>query len=332
VKIPQLFANVNKIRLKCLIFCSITLAMTTACSTIPDYSLSDHYNGTRFYNTPPVEGMSARQLLEHVLSSHSSQPWKVESLEQEVNPEFSSTHNATDLSVTFVNHATVLLQVDGLVVLTDPVWAQKVGPFSTVGVKRARQPGIAFEQLPKVDLVLISHNHYDHLDIPTLRRLRLRDDPLFLVPLGNLPLLWKKGIRRVVELDWWQSFWFASQIEIVLTPARHQSGRSLWDNFSQIRKRLGPINTALLPIGAYKPRAVHRSVHMDPQDAVKAHEDLQASLSIPIHYGTFQLTKEYFHESVDELKAILGNRPISKEFQILKQGETLVLDKPSDRP
>ena len=226
------------------------------------------------------------------------------------------------LRLTLVNHATVLVQGGGLNLLTDPVWSRRTSPFRFAGPARRRDPGIGFDALPPIDAVVLSHNHYDHLDLATLARLRERHAPRFLAPLGNAALLARADIDDAVELDWWDASPIGDGAEATLVPARHWSSRGLGDDnralwggyvlelpggalyfagdtgygdgrhFAAARERLGPFRAALLPIGAYEPRWFMRPQHMDPEEAVRAFADLGADHALAIHHGTWQLTDE----------------------------------------
>ena len=255
--------------------------------------------------------------------------------------------------VTFIGHATFLIQTAAGNILTDPMYSQRAGPFNVIGPRRVRQPAVPFDDLPAISMVLLSHNHYDHCDLRTLRKLAQRFDPVVITPLGNGALVRSSGIRRVEELDWWQES-KTSVLPITLTPAQHFSARSpldrnraLWGGFvlmaggaqiffagdtayapffGDVRQRLGPIDLALLPIGAYEPRWFMQSVHMNPAEAVQAHIDLEASESIGMHFGTFQLTTEGVDEPLDALDAACRARnvPLSR-FRTLRFGESLRL-------
>jgi L-ascorbate metabolism protein UlaG (beta-lactamase superfamily) len=232
--------------------------------------------------------------------------------------------------VTFIGHATLLIQTPAGNILTDPMYSQRAGPFNVMGPRRVRQPAVRFEDLPPISIVLLSHNHYDHCDARTLGMLAKRFDPLVVTPLGNGPLVRSSGISRVEELDWWQEA-KSSALPITLTPAKHFSARgpfdknrALWGGFvlttggmriyfagdsaygpffRDIGQRLGPIDLALLPIGAYEPRWFMHVVHMNPAEAVQAHLDLGAPESLGIHFGTFQLTTE----GIDDPLRALGD-------------------------
>lgn len=243
------------------------------------------------------------------------------------------------IHVTPVGHATFLIQMDGLNILTDPIWSERCSPVSWVGPERHSKPGIRFEDLPPVDVVLVSHNHYDHFDIPTLKGLAKKRTPRAVVPLGNYALMRSTGIPAVDELDWWQSVRLSSVVTVTLVPAQHFSGRTLWDrnqtlwggfvisgpsgnvyyagdtgygpHFHEIARRFSPIRVALLPIAPFRPETdgttpQHRSiVHMGPAEAVTAHRDLGEPLSVAAHFQVFRLGVEGFTDAPDVLAASL---------------------------
>lgn len=233
---------------------------------------------------------------------------------------FRDTPSATNPTVTWVGHATLLLRMEGLSFLTDPIWSDVAGPTRFAGAWRYVAPGIALEALPPIDVVVISHNHYDHLDLDTLQRLaERRRETLFVVPLGNGPLLRDAGIDRVVELDWGESLPVGAA-EVVCLPSRHWSrrgltdeNRALWaswaivgrerrvyfagdtgwfDGFRRTGEALGPFDLAAVPIGAYEPAAMMRPAHLDPEQAVRAALALRAHRMLAVHYGTFDLSDE----------------------------------------
>jgi L-ascorbate metabolism protein UlaG (beta-lactamase superfamily) len=253
--------------------------------------------------------------------------------------------------VTFVGHATFLIQTAAGNILTDPIYSKHAGPWNRLGPRRVRPAAIAFDALPPISIVLLSHNHYDHCDLTTLGRLAARFDPLVITPLGNGRLVRTAGIRRIEELDWWQSA-RSSDVPVTLTPAHHFSARgpfdrnrALWGGFMltadhmsiyfagdtayapffhDIRQRLAPIDLALLPIGAYEPRWFMQSVHMNPAEAVQAHLDLGATESIAMHFGTFQLTAEAIDEPVRALEEARRAKSVpASAFQILGFGESV---------
>jgi len=270
-----------------------------------------------------------------------------------VEPRHPPSGGPDDVVVTFVGHATFLIQVAGINLLTDPVYSERASPVSFAGPHRVRAPGVRFDDLPAISLVLLSHNHYDHCDLGTLRALDRRFQPRLVAPIGNGRLLRSAGIHQVEEIDWWQSA-SAAPLPVTLTPAQHFSARSMFDrnralwggflietggrrilfagdsgygpHWREIARRLGPFDLALLPIGAYEPRWFMKDIHMNPAEAVQAHFDLGARQSIAMHFGTFQLTPEGFDEPVRELATALRQRGVSAEqFRTVDVGESVLV-------
>ena len=253
--------------------------------------------------------------------------------------------------VTFIGHATFLIQTAAGNMLTDPMYSDRAGPFGLLGPRRVRQPAVRFDDLPPISTVLLSHNHYDHCDRSTLVRLAKRFDPVVITPIGNGALVKSTGLRKVEELDWWQDA-KTSTLPLTLTPAHHFSARTpfdrnraLWGGFTiavahrriyfagdsayapffrEVRRRFGPIDLALLPIGAYEPRWFMQAVHMNPAEALQAHLDLEASESIAMHFGTFQLTTEGIDEPVRALEqARLAHHVEPSAFRAIGFGESV---------
>ena len=253
--------------------------------------------------------------------------------------------------VTFIGHATFLIQTAAGNFLTDPMYSDRAGPFGLLGPRRVRQPAVRFEDLPAISTVLLSHNHYDHCDRATLARLAKRFDPVVITPIGNGALVKSTGLRKVEELDWWQDA-KTSTLPLTLTPAHHFSARTPFDRnralwggfmiaiahrriyfagdsayapfFREVRRRFGPIDLALLPIGAYEPRWFMQAVHMNPAEALQAHLDLEASESIAMHFGTFQLTTEGIDEPVRALEqARLAHHVEPSAFRAIGFGESV---------
>ncbi len=290
------------------------------CTSTQAFKNSNHYNSSqkKFFN--PGHENEEKSLLSMIQWKFftDAQKWP-DSRELNKRPKLEIKLNPEEINLTFVNHSTFLIQFDGLNVLTDPVWSKRVSPVSWAGPQRVHHPGIKFDQLPKIDIVIVSHNHYDHMDLNTLERLERKFSPVFVVPLGDKLKLSKLGIEKVFELDWWENIKF-NEFEIVFTPAKHWSKRSLFDrndslwgsfiiskenksvyfagdtgyskHFKEIASRFKNISLSLLPIGAYAPRWFMQSMHMDPEEAVWAHKDLNSKQSIGMHFGTFQLTNE----------------------------------------
>jgi len=254
---------------------------------------------------------------------------------------------------TFVNHSTFLLQFGGRNVLTDPIWSERASPLRWAGPRRVRRPGLDLDHLPPIHVVLVSHNHYDHMDLPTLRQLDFRFSPRFVTGDGNHRMLTRAGLKRVAELDWWKEL-DAGGLGVTMTPAQHFSrrgvfdvNRSLWGgfwircgrfqvyftgdsgygaHFRAIRERLGRPDVALLPIGAYEPRWFMKPNHVNPEEAVRAHLDLDSPLSFAMHFGTFQLTDEPIDEPIARLRSALKEQGVKEErFRVLGFGDTSVL-------
>jgi N-acyl-phosphatidylethanolamine-hydrolysing phospholipase D len=258
--------------------------------------------------------------------------------------------NGTQPTVTWIGHATLLVQLDGINILTDPHWGSHAAPFEVGGSRRLVPPGLRFEDLPQIHAVVISHDHYDHLDLATVKRLAREHAPRFFVPLGLKPWLVQRGITDVVELDWWQAA-SLGPVTFVSTPAQHSSGRSLadqnsrlwsswvvagrhhrllfggdsgyYDGFKEIGRRYGPLDLAILPIGGYSVYAGHHPNHMDPEEAVQAFEDLGAHLLVPMHWGTFELNREPFREPPDRLLHEAEARGIETDVAVLSPGQTI---------
>ncbi len=253
-------------------------------------------------------------------------------------------------TVTWVGHATLLIQLEGLNILTDPHWGERASPLSWAGPRRLSPPGLAFEDLPKIDVVLISHNHFDHLDLGTVRRLAAAHDPLFLVPLAMKSWMVDNGIARAEELDWWGGRELGG-VRFVCVPAQHFSQRTIWDRdrrlwaswavvgksrrlyfsgdtgyFTQFKEagdRLGPFDLSAMAIGAYVPAEIMQFVHLTPEQAVQASEDLRSRVMLGIHWGTFDLADEPLDEPPRRMLAETSRRGMADDRAwVLKIGET----------
>jgi len=258
--------------------------------------------------------------------------------------------NRTEPMVTWVGHSTLLVQLDGVNLLTDPQWSERASPVGFAGPKRLVPPGVAFEALPAIHLVVISHDHYDHLDLPTVRRLAATHRPRFLVPLGMKAWFVENGIGDVEELDWWQSH-VERGLTVTCLPVQHWSQRSPWDLnrrlwagwgvagqgrrfffagdtahfevFKEIGERLGPFDLAAVAIGAYLPPQIMKSSHTTPEEALRIFTDVRGTRFVAIHWGTFDLGDEPLHEPPRRLLAEAQRLGLDTDtVWLLKHGET----------
>ncbi len=314
---------------------------------------SDHFDGSRFHNVPLAEHGEGSFLKWQLNRENGYWPlW----INDPAGPR--PPARVDDLRVTFVNHSTLLIQMDGINILTDPIWSDRCSPVSFAGPKRHRAPGIRFDDLPKIDLVLVTHNHYDHLDLPTLRALQARFHPRILTPLGNGALMSRQGIAGATDLDWWDDVDITPSMKITLVPAQHFCARALsdrdatlwggfvisgragnvyfagdtgWgDHFAAIARRFPSIRLACLPIGAYLPRWFMKPVHIDPAEAVAAHKVLGASTSVAMHYGTFNLGDDGSNEPVADLRRAIAAHG-NPRFWIMGFGEGRPVPRSDDR-
>lgn len=258
--------------------------------------------------------------------------------------------NGREATVTWVGHATLLIQLDGVNILTDPHWSERASPVGFAGPRRLNPPGLAFEALPPIHAVVISHNHYDHLDAATVKRLAERHRPVFLVPLGLEAWFRNLGIDSTEELDWWQSRQ-VGDVTVTSVPTQHWAARTLWDEdrtlwsawalrgaskraffagdtgyydgFREIGERLGPFDLAAFSIGAYTPARMMRMTHTTPEEALRLFADVRGDRFVAIHWGTFNLADEPLDEPPRRLRAEAGRRGLDTErVWVLQHGET----------
>jgi L-ascorbate metabolism protein UlaG (beta-lactamase superfamily) len=329
-----------------------------------DRPVSDHFDGERF-SLPGGRQIGEKDFAQLIRWQTTRQPapWPGAVPVTPAVPE--PRVEGAAIVATMVGHATVLVQTQGLNILTDPVWSERVSPVGFAGPKRVTAPGIDFDRLPKIDLVLVSHGHWDHLDVPTLRRLWERDRPLILVPLGHGRMLADAGITAK-ELDWDEQVPVGA-LTVVAEPVYHWSSRwfldrnrALWAGWTLVApggsiyfagdtgygdgalfravrrhslKTGRPVRLALLPVGAYAPRWFMAEQHMDPAEAVQAMRDVGAAQGLGLHWGTFQLTDEGWDAPRRDLAAALAKAGIAGErFPALLAGETLRLPAPDMQP
>ena len=337
-------------RLLVALLAALGLVAVTSCTPIPrhDGPPSDHFDGKRFFHDPPVH-KSFATFLRWRLTRAPKDDWVVD-MSPPPAPAPPPRVTGDALRVTFVNHATVLIQTRGLNLLTDPIWSERTSPFKHIGPRRHLPPGVAFDDLPPIDAVLISHNHYDHMDLETLHRLAERDDPLFLVPLANCVYLRSVPGERCLEFDWWDTTDRLPGLRIHAVPAQHWSRRGLFDtnralwagwviegaqriyfagdtgygeHFAAIRARLGPPDLAMLPIGAYLPRWFMAAQHISPGEAVLAGDVLGAGISMAMHHACFPLADDGQWQAQETLEALLLDRDDRAEaFWIPAHGDS----------
>lgn len=313
---------------------------------------SDHFDGSRFF-VPHVR--TARTFADFLRwrRERRAVPWPA-SLPLGRHPPPPSAVPPGHVAVTMIGHATFLVRTEHTVWVTDPVFTSHAGPFGRLGPRRVRRPALDSGALPGLDFVLVSHNHYDHLQPASLRAVTRRGTPHLIVPLRVGEFMTRRGFQHVHELDWWQSISVGSAT-ITCVPAQHFSARTPWDrnatlwcgylvrdgpttvyftgdsgygpHFADIGARVGPVDVALLPIGAYEPRWFMQPMHMNPEEAVRAFHDVHARTGIAMHYGVFHLTDEGIDDptrALEAARAAAGVRP--DDFRVLDFGETAVLD------
>jgi L-ascorbate metabolism protein UlaG (beta-lactamase superfamily) len=315
--------------------------------------VTDHFDGKRFINPNGVPAKGVYEVLKWMMSRKRG-PWtEITSSDHGKHP---LDHFRDGIRITFINHSTFLIQVDGLNILTDPVWSKRTSPFTFAGPKRMRPPGIRFEDLPRIHAVLLSHNHYDHLDLATMRMIFGGHHPQIITPLGVKAFLDQQKIAGAADLDWWDERPLNQTVKVQSVPAQHFSGRgstdrdaTLWcgymittsrgkiyfagdtgynnKTFKEIGERCGDIEVSLIPIGAYKPAWFMSPIHVSPEEAVQIHLDVRSKVSIATHFGTFPLADDGYDEPVNDLKLALAKHNLTTDdFIAMKEGEARVFE------
>ena len=315
---------------------SLIISLSFSCASTKVQSQTNApFNGKKFDNIESFPDKNIFSLLW----------WKIRGLSNSVDwPEdIKSTQfkplkeRSLEPIITVINHATILIQMNGINILTDPHFSGRASPVQFAGPKRAVEPGIKFELMPKIDYILISHNHYDHLDLDTLKRFAKRDNPLILAGLKTQKFLKENDLDNAKDMDWWSNF-IVDKLTITFVPAQHWSARGLFDKremlwggfyikgiksiyfagdtgygkfFKLIKDKLGPPEVALLPIGAYEPRWFMKSAHMNPKEAVQAFIDLESRRMFGMHFGTFKLTDEGYKDPVIDLQQNIKKRNLN---------------------
>ena len=310
---------------------------------------SAHFDGERFHNVPEVPRRTVGDLLRWRLIKNQG-PWTEH--DDPPGPPPVPHVGPGELRVTLVNHATVLIQLDGVNLLTDPIWSNLPSPVPFVGPGRFRPPGLRLQDLPPIDAVLISHNHYDHLDLPTLRALVQAHHPRIIAGLGTRALLQGQGIDGAWDVDWWHTIPLAHDVRVTSTPCQHVSRRALGDDdntlwtsfviegrggpvyfsgdtgfgphFAATFERFGPMRLALLAIGAYEPRWFMAPMHMAPDEAVQAARVLHAQTAMAVHFGTFALGDDGMDEGPALVARTVAQTPLQGgEFLVPQFGQAV---------
>lgn len=322
---------------------------------------SDHFDGVHFKNI--LEEVSLREKRAdkffHGFSFFTKKMfttrWRKRTLpygEANVTSRVPGRH----IVVTFINHSTVLIQTEGINIITDPLWSKRASPFPFLGPARYMPPGIAIEKLPPIDIILLTHNHYDHMDIAALKKITQRDKPTLYTTLGNKRYLETRGIYNSIEMDWGGAKTFGDMISIECVPAQHFSARALsdrnktlWAGFvirtphgdiyfagdtgygpfiSHIKKAYPDgFRLAFLPVGAFEPRWFMHSVHIGPSEAVMMYDDLKVEEAVAIHLGTFDLGIDAQDEPAEKIKDLLSDpQNAHVRFTILQNGETKTIE------
>lgn len=333
-------------------YLALVVLLLSGCLAAPHFTgvSMTNFDGKRFHNSLPAE-KSLTDLIRMGWGTITVAEQWPQWVDHQPQP-LRTSNQLQNISVTFINHATTLVQVNGLNILTDPIYADRASPFTWAGPRRVHSPGIRLEDLPNIDVILISHNHYDHLDEETLKQLYQRqpEPPLLLSGLGNGELFERLGLTNYTDMQWDDEVTHKA-VNFHFVECRHRSGRGLGDqmktlwgsfiietekgniyfagdtgygpHFKQQAERFGSFALTILPIGAYEPRWFMADIHLNPEEAVQAHLDLNSRQSLGVHFGTFQLTYEAIDQPTADLAAALAEKGLAQdEFWVLLPGES----------
>jgi L-ascorbate metabolism protein UlaG (beta-lactamase superfamily) len=326
------------------------IASLNSCSNYHIGNMSDHFDDNIFFDPEVRDTNNFWSFLKWQITKKSTTwPISVEVKKYDVPPK---RVLGDKLRISNVGHVTFLIQTQGLNILTDPVWSKRASPLSFVGPSRVIDPGIKFDDLPPIDVVWISHNHYDHLDINTIKKLWAKHKPRIITPLGNDTIIhsYNKEIQ-VERYDWGDEVKISDNVKLHLTPMQHWSARGIFDRnkalwaaltiktisgniyfvgdsgygdgryFKRDKERFGQFRTAILPMGAYEPRWFMEYAHMNPDDMLKAHQDLGSPYTIPSHYDVFKLTDEGRGEALRALRDAMRHQKVNEKIKILEVGQ-----------
>lgn len=332
------------------------LFLLSSCANYYDGKISNHFDGSHFFD-PEIESNKGLWSFLKWQFSKKSVPWPdhIDVIEYDKPPE---RVFGNELRISNIGHVTFLIQTQGLNILTDPVWSKRASPVSFTGPKRVIDPGVKFEDLPPIDVVWISHNHYDHLDISTIQRLWKAHEPRIITPLGNDKIIHSYDKKIKVEAyDWGDEVSISDKIKFHLTPMQHWSARGVFDRnkalwaaltieakggniyfigdsgygggryFKRDKEKFGQYRAAMLPMGAYEPRWFMEYAHMNPNDMLKAHKDLGQPYTIPSHYDVFKLTDEARGEAKIALKKAMQDQGIGDKVRLLEVGHSFDVPK-----
>lgn len=326
----------------------MALSILWGCGERRLFATSDHFDGERYFNPGLTEDHGFWDVLKWQMQ-FSREAWP-KNVENKFSDGPKKDVGEREISFTFINHASFLIQTQKYNILTDPVFSERVSPFTWIGPARVRPPGLKITELPPVHFIVISHNHYDHMDMPALKDLASQHKPVILVPAGDRDKLTKEGIGNVFEYDWGQARDEHDGIGFTFARSQHFSGRwlndrfkALWgawiirlpfaqlyfagdtgysDHFASTGAEFGGFDLSFIPIGAYEPRWFMKSMHVNPAEAVLAHKDLRSKISVAMHHGTFQLTDEAIDAPVKDLEAALAKEAEKPDFRVMEPGQT----------